>query len=136
MLDLFGQVAYFVDGGSLGRGKYRVTYVDGCMKYSNSGQDWTIHAYASGSNAWWLVGATTSEKVVMPPGTVGFAASNGAFAQFADCVTANRALAPVEFDFDGGALGVWLQDSPYSDNLSGEMGRNPVWSLAKLGACP
>jgi hypothetical protein len=111
-----------------------VQYVDGCMKYAST-QDWTIHAYANGSSGWWLVGATTTDKVLLPPGTVGYASTNGAFINFDDCVTANLALAPKEFDFDGGVLGVWLQDSPYSDNLAGLNGRNPAWTLTLLGAC-
>ena len=134
MLDLFGQISYFGDGGVLPGGRYVVRYVDGCMKYGG-GQDWTIHAYASGSIAWWLVGASSSIQYLMPPGTVGYAASNGAYVQFADCVAANLLLPPVEFDFDGGVLGVWLQDSPYSDNLAGEGGRNPSWQLTRLGGC-
>lgn len=134
MLDLFGQISYFGDGGVLPGGRYRVRYIDGCMKYSSS-QDWTIHAYADGSIAWWLVGANSSIKYIMPPGTVGYAASNGAFSLFADCVTANLMQPPIDFDFDGGVIGVWLQDSPYSDNLAGENGRNPSWSLTRLGGC-
>jgi len=133
-LDLFGQVSYFADGGALPQGRYRVSYVDGCMKYSGS-QGWTIHAYANGSIAWWLVGASTSQKYLMPPGTVGWNPADGAFTAFADCVAANLALAPTDFDFDGGVLGVWLQDSPYSDNLAGESGRNPTWNLTGLGPC-
>jgi hypothetical protein len=133
-LDLFGQVAYFANGDALPPGRYRVTYEDGCMKYASS-QGWTIHAYANGSAGWWLVGATSSDKVVMPPGTVGWDPAAGAFTAFAECVTANRALPPLEFDFAGGKLGIWLQDSPYSDNVAGEGGRNPRWSLAKLGSC-
>jgi hypothetical protein len=104
------------------------------MKYGGA-QGWTIHAYASGSIAWWLVGANSSIQYLMPPGTVGYDSSNGAYVQFADCVAANLLLPPVEFDFDGGVLGVWLQDSPYSDNLSGEGGRNPAWQLSRLGGC-
>ena len=134
MLDLFGQISYFGDGGVLPGGRYSVRYVDGCMKYGG-GQDWTIHAYASGSIAWWLVGASSSIQYLMPPGTVGYDSSTGAYVQFADCVAANLLLPPVEFDFDGGVLGVWLQDSPYSDNLSGEGGRNPSWQLTRLGGC-
>lgn len=133
-LDLFGTIAYFGDGGALPAGSYRVQYVDGCMKYSSS-QDWTIHAYASGSSGWWLVGATSAQQYLMPPGTVGYASSNGAFAAFADCVAANLLLPPTDFEFDGGVLGVWLQDSPYSDNLAGEDGRNPAWKLTRRGAC-
>jgi hypothetical protein len=42
----------------------------------------------------------------------------------------------VEFDFDGGPLGVWLNDTPYLDNVAGDNGRNPAWSLVFLQACP
>jgi len=135
-LDLFGTPAYFSSGDALPAGRYRITYVDGCMKYSSS-QAWTIHAYdAAGAPAkWWLVGATTADLLRLPPGTVGYATTNGAFAVFADCVAANQLLPPEEFDFAGGKLGVWLQDSPYSDNLAGEGGKNPTWKLEKLGAC-
>jgi hypothetical protein len=134
-LDLFGTVIYFGDGATLAAGRYRATYVDGCMKYAGS-QDWTIHAYASAEPfGWWFVGETTADKIVAPPGTVGYATSNGAFATFDECVTANLALAPLEFDFVGGKLGVWLQDSPYSDNMAGEGGRNPKWQLTLLAPC-
>jgi hypothetical protein len=85
-------------------GHYRIDYVDGCMKYGG-GQGWTIHAYAGGSYAWWFVGATSSEQVVQPPGTVGFSVGAGAYAEFEECVAANLLLSPVEFDFAGGKLG-------------------------------
>jgi hypothetical protein len=104
------------------------------MKYASS-QGWTIHAYANGSSGWWLVRETSAQKVIMPPGTVGWSPSAGAFTVFADCVTANKALPPLDFEFDGGVLGVWLQDSPYSDNLAGENGKNPAWTLSRQGAC-
>jgi hypothetical protein len=130
-LNLFGQVVYFADGESLPAGRYRIEYVDGCMKYGG-GQDWTIHAYANGSFGWWFVGETTAQQIVLPPGTVGYAASGGAYATFDECVAANLLLAPVEFDFVGGKLGVWLQDSPYSDNVAGVDNRNPKWSLVRL----
>jgi hypothetical protein len=134
-LDLFGTVIYFGDGATLPAGRYRATYVDGCMKYGG-GQDWTIHAYASAEPfGWWFVGETTADKIVAPPGTVGYATSNGAFATFDECVAANLALAPLEFDFTGGKIGVWLQDSPYSDNLAGADGRNPKWQLTLLAPC-
>jgi hypothetical protein len=32
-------------------------------------------------------------------------------------------------------IGVWLQDSPYTDNLAGQDGRNPNWKLSLLGEC-
>ncbi|MDP3234858.1 MAG: hypothetical protein Q8N26_18895 [Myxococcales bacterium] len=134
MLDLFGQTVFFNAGQPLPAGRYRIKYSDGCMKYA-SDQSWTIHAYADGRAAWWLVGQTSATKITMPPGTVGFDTSNGAFATFAECVAANRAVAAKEFDFSGGVIGVWLQDSPYSDNLAGEAGRNPSWQLT-TPSCP
>lgn len=134
-LDLFGTVVYFAEGATLPAGRYRATFVDGCMKYASS-QDWTIHAYAGAEpDGWWFVGETTADKIVPPPGTVGYSSANGAFTSFDDCVTANLALPPLEFDFEGGKLGVWLQDSPYSDNLAGQDGRNPKWKLTLLGEC-
>ncbi|HEY0464000.1 MAG TPA: hypothetical protein VGC79_07320, partial [Polyangiaceae bacterium] len=108
---------------------------DGCMKYS-AAQDWALHAYAGAEpDGWWFVGDDQTHKVVVPPGTVGFLLSNGGFSTFAECVAANLALAPIEFDFDGGKLGAWLQDSPYSDNMAGEGDRNPKWKLTLLGDC-
>lgn len=133
-LDLFGTIVYFGDGNALPPGRYSVRYLDGCMKYG-SAQGWTIHAYADGHNAWWLVGASSANRVVMPPGTIGWSPSNGAFAAFEDCVAANLLLPTKEFDFAGGPLGVWLLDSPYSDNLAGVDNRNPKWELTRLAAC-
>ena len=133
-LDLFGNIVYFANGATLPAGHYRLTYVDGCMKYS-SGQDWTINAYADGHDGWWLVGNTTTDKVALLPGTVGYVVSNGAFATFEACVAANLLVAPLELDFAGGKLGVWLQDSPYSDNLAGQDNRNPKWHLTGTATC-
>jgi hypothetical protein len=135
-LDLFGTVVYFADGAELPAGRYRATYLDGCMKY-RGGQDWTVHAYAGGNPCcgWWFVGNSTDDRIVNPPGTVGYTAANGAFATFDECVEANKAVPPLEFDFTGGKLGVWLQDSPYSDNMAGVDGRNPKWQLTLLSEC-
>jgi hypothetical protein len=134
-LDLFGRVVYFADGIALPSGRYRIKYVDGCMKYS-SAQDWAVHAYPNAEpDGWWLVGADTTDKVAVPPGTIGFLVSNGGFATFDECVAANLALPPADFDFAGGRLGVWLQDSPYSDNAAGVDDRNPKWTLRLLGDC-
>lgn len=132
-LDLFGQIVYYAGGAALPSGRYRVQYVDGCMKY-NASQDWAVNAYADGHDSFWLVGDTTSDRIVIPPGTVGFLVGSGGFATFDECVTANVALPPKEFQFAGGKIGVWLSDSPYSDNVAGVDGRNPKWSLTLLGA--
>jgi hypothetical protein len=133
-LSLFGTPAYFNGGQPIPAGTYRITYLDGCMKYG-SGQGWTVNAYANGSDAWWLVGATTTDKILVLPGTVGYAPGSGAFDMFADCVAASQLSAPVTFNHPGGVLGVWLQDSPYSDNTAGEDDRNPSWRLDGVGIC-
>jgi hypothetical protein len=133
--DVFGTIVRFAGGKSLPAGHYRVEYVDGCMKYSGN-QGWSVHAYRDGTDAWWLVGETTSDRIVMPPGTVGFLVGAGGFATFDACVAANRNLAAaVEFDFKGGRLGVWLRDDPYVDNIAGENGRNPRWKILFPGGC-
>lgn len=119
-LDLYGKVVFFNGGASLAAGRYAIRYLDGCMKFAPD-QGWTIHAYEDGRSAWWLVGATSSLPLLMPPGTVGWSPSNGAFSTFADCVAANRALSPKEFDFAGGVLGIWLRDTPYSDRSQPEL---------------
>jgi hypothetical protein len=127
--DVFGSVVAFNGGAALPAGHYRITYVDGCMKYSGD-QGWTVNAYAegAGSDMYWLVDGN-HDDVIMPPGTVGFIVGDGAYADFDDCVAANIVLAPIDFDFGGGVLGVWLEDDPYADNVAGENGRNPTWKL-------
>lgn len=83
-----------------------------------------------------MIGATTNDRIVVPPGTVGWQVGNGAFAAFADCETASQGVPPVVFTTTiSQPLGIWLLDSPYSDNVAGENGRNPRWSLESLGAC-
>jgi hypothetical protein len=132
-VNLFGQVAYFASGQPIPAGRYEVSYVDGCMKYA-SFQGWTINAL-SGCCEWWLVGNNTGDRKLVLPGTLGMMAGEGAFANFEDCTAANLQVPPMEFDHNGGPLGVWLADSPYSDNLPGLDGRNPRWRLTRLNDC-
>jgi hypothetical protein len=133
-LNLFGQIVYYEDGGAFPAGRYRASYTDGCMKYDYI-FGWTVQG--SGPDAgggFWLVSKSTTDLVVKPPGIVG---GIGGYATFDECVAANLAMdLPVEFDFDGGPLGVWLDDNPYLDNVAGDNGRNPAWSLVYLQACP
>jgi hypothetical protein len=130
--DVFGNIVYFAGGNAFPAGHYRVTYVDGCMKYS-SGQAWAVHAVetgtVSGTDGWWLVGDTAAATIAVPPGTVGYVIDAGGYATFDACVSANLSLPTVDFDFDGGSIGLWLEDVPYSDNVSGTDGRNPTWRL-------
>ncbi len=131
---LFGVPVWFLDGGVLPPGTYELRYRDGCMKYAPN-QAWTIHAYADGADAWWIIDGNR-QQLLMPPGTVGFTLQNGGFAQFDDCVNANRALPSGRFTFAGGVLGLLLVDVPYEDNVVGEGGRNPTWELLRTTCTP
>jgi hypothetical protein len=138
---LFGAVVPFADGDDLPAGTYQIGYVDGCIKYAPS-QWWTIHARDDGNTSWWLVGADDSDKKVLMPGIVGHlpgtstgTGDQNGHEEFDDCVTANLALEPLEHEHTGGPLGIWLADTNYGDNISGEDGRNPEWSLTFLGEC-
>ena len=136
-LDLFGAVLYFDNGAALPAGSYRIKNSGGCMKYG-AGQNWTVHAFPNGDIAWWLIGATTTDKLFMPPGTylLDAAGNNTGFADYAACDAANRALPARTFSFAGGKLGIWLTDTIYMDNTSGT-GSNPSWTLTKVvTGCP
>ena len=126
--DPFGATVSWNGGAPLPAGHYRVTYVDGCMKYSTA-QGWTVNAYANGPDTLWVVGS--GARLAPAPGTVGFLVGQGGFSTFDACVSANESEdAPLELDFAGGTLGLELADSPYADNVAGESGRNPTYRLS------
>lgn len=134
-LSVFGTPIYFNDGEPIAPGMYVITYLDGCIKYGG-GQGWTVNAYGQGGCCnWQLVGETTADRKGVLPGTVGYAVGAGAFAEFEECVTASKDVEPLLYQHAGGKLGVWLQDSPYSDNSAGQDGRNPKWSMHQMGMC-
>ena len=130
-LNLFGQIVYYDDGGALPKGRYEARYLGGCMKY-----DWLFNWQVqaswpdAGGGGFWFVGDTSSDRIVMAPGVT------MSYADFDACVAANMTAAPEDFDFDGGKLGIWLNDNPYTDNVAGPDGGNPRWQLTLLGACP
>ncbi|MCB9564429.1 MAG: hypothetical protein H6709_13360 [Kofleriaceae bacterium] len=139
---LFAQVIPFAGGASLPAGTYSLEYVDGCSKYAAS-LWWSIHGHASGDVAWWLVGASSADRIVMLPGTVGLlpgtagpTGDQNGFEDFAACVAANRQLAPLRYQHPGGPLGIFEADIYYPDNVSGQDGRNPRWRLVFDGPCP
>jgi hypothetical protein len=135
-LNLFGQTVYYLDGGALPAGRYRATYVDGCMKYDFI-FNWTVQQGTPTSGGWFFVGASNADRIAKPPGTgANGSPTAGGFADFDACVAANLAEPPVDFTFDGGPLGVFLDDNPYTDNVAGEQGRNPKWRLTYLASCP
>jgi hypothetical protein len=130
--DVFGATVFWAGGAALPPGHYRVTYVDGCMKYSSS-QQWTVNAYPDGPDTLYVV-ADGGAPVAPAPGTVGFLQGQGGFATFDECVSGNLSQdAALELDWPGGPLGLKLLDDPYSDNVAGDSGRNPAY---RLSSCP
>lgn len=130
-LNLFGQIVYYEDGGALPPGHYEAKYLGGCMKYDFL-FNWQVQASwaDAGGGGFWFVGDTSNDRIVMAPGVT------MSFADFDACVAANLTAPPEDFEFDGGKLGVWLNDNPYSDNVAGGDGGNPSWQLTLLGSCP
>jgi hypothetical protein len=128
--DVTGTLRSFASGAELPAGRYRVRYIDGCMKYA-PGQGWTVNAYApdAGVDRWHLVASGSRPIDLVLPGHVGFVLGAGGFADFDDCVASSLREPPIEFDFAGGVLGVRLTDSPYSDNVDGIDGRSPTWAI-------
>ncbi len=94
--------------------------------------NWQVNSSApdAGGGGFWFVGDTSDDRIAMPPGTI------VQYPTFDGCVAANLAVPPQEFDFDGGKIGVWLNDNPYIDNVAGDDGGNPRWQLTLLGVCP
>ena len=131
----FATPVSFNGGRPIPAGRYQVSYVDGCMKYSGA-QDWAVNAYdETGCCNWWIVGETTADRKIEAPGTIGFLVGQGGFQEFDACVAANRILPPKTFDHAGGRLAIWLRDEPYGDNLPGLDGRNPTWRLDRMASC-
>ena len=130
-LNLFGQIVYYDDGGDLPKGRYEAKYLGGCMKYDWL-CNWQVQASwaDAGGGGFWFVGDTSSDRVVMAPGVT------QSYADFDACVAANMTASPEDFAFDGGKLGIWLNDDPYTDNVAWPDGGNPRWQLTLLGACP
>jgi len=145
-------VHYYGGGAALPAGRYRLSYVDGCLTFGGGPSDglgigWTINGQtdAPGLFNCFLVGDDGAPFLVAP-GTVGAlvgpdrSAAQGAFATCAECVAANCNVAPVDFDFKGGKLGVARDAGGIGaiDDLGGESegGRSPTYRLTRLDACP
>jgi hypothetical protein len=147
-LDVTGPVRYFAAGASLPAGKYRVEYVDGCVTYGPGYAyppwGWTIHAGMVPGNYWLMgaygghcvmVGAATDDVVGVLPGTTN---PPPGIDTYANCVTANKAMdQPLDFDFQGGPLGLYIEDTMPGDNVGGPApdGVTPTWKLTPLSVC-
>jgi hypothetical protein len=123
-------VAYFADGGTFVPGHYTVTYVSGCVRYNGysnltvNGQPTFEYLIVSDADA--------QAALAVAPGTVALGLPFG-YTDLASCETANRALAPVDFDFDGGPLGIYNNDFQPSDNVIDNESGAPTWRLT--GGC-
>jgi hypothetical protein len=132
---------YFAHGAMLPAGRYRISYVDGCNTYG-IGVGWTVHAAKGdpGTGNCSIVG--DNGPFLLTPGTELWPETGDGEAQtYPECVTFNCKLAPVDFDFPGGKLGV-LRDGGTAlgaiDDATGAEagGRSPTFRLTRLDACP
>jgi hypothetical protein len=124
-------IAYFADGGTFAPGHYTVTYVSGCVRYNGysnltvNGQPTFEYLIVSGAD-------DAQAPLAVAPGTVAVGLPFG-YTDLASCEAANRALAPVDFEFDGGTLGIYNNDFQPSDNVIDVEGGAPTWRLT--GGC-
>lgn len=118
---------YFAAGADLPSGRYRITYLDGCFQVTPFVFGWIAQHDVLDRGVWVVSGSTSDKRFRAPP-------RPGSHPTFQACVAAGRDSPPIDFDFGGGKLGVWLNDSPYNDNVAGEGGVNPTFRLEFL--CP
>ncbi|MCC6644592.1 MAG: hypothetical protein IT374_03345 [Polyangiaceae bacterium] len=137
MLQLFGDPLYFANGDVVPAGTYRFTYLDGCMKYSDS-QSWTVNAYATGTYATWqVIGDDPGVFLGTLPGKSDYSTGGGADSDFEACVDEGKTMPPLDVVFaTPSKIGVRLSDSPVTDNAAGLNGRNPTWRLTKVDCGP
>ena len=121
---LGGTATYFRQGVVVPAGRYRVSYVDGCMRFGPP-VGWTIHNQLPIS--WFLVDDSGVNTLGTLPGATGLG-----YDEFEDCVAESLQSPPLEVDFAGGQLGVAMVDYPLTDNIAGIDGRNPEWCLTPL----
>ena len=118
---------YFAAGADLPAGPYRVTYVDGCIRYDPTIYWWAVNG--SFNFEYMLAGATTADAIQVAPGVVSLPGNTS----FDDCVAASQGLS-VDITLAGGKLGIYNNDFKPSDNLPSMSGENPTWRLERL--CP
>jgi hypothetical protein len=117
---------YFAGGADFPAGHYRVTYVDGCIRYDPTIYWWAVNG--SFNFEYMIAGATTADAIQVAPGVVSLVGDTS----FDDCVAASQGLS-ADITFAGGKLGIYNNDFKPSDNVPGT-GGNPTWRLERL--CP
>jgi hypothetical protein len=118
---------YFAGGAALPAGRYRITYVDGCIRYDPTIYWWAVNGGVTFE--YWIAGATSADGIQVAPGVVSLAGDTS----FTDCVAASQGLS-ADITFAGGKLGIYNNDFKPSDNLPAMTGENPTWRLDRL--CP
>jgi hypothetical protein len=119
--------SWFEGGASLPAGRYRIAWVDGCIRYDPTIYFWTVNG--AFNFEYWIIGATTSDLIQVAPGLSSIAGD----ANYSDCVTASRGQY-VDVDFAGGKLGIYNNDFKPADNTASPTGVNPTWTLQRI--CP
>lgn len=112
--------SYFNSGASWPAGIYRITYVEGALKY-NSAFGWGLND--SAAHRFTILYDDGASEVVGP------SLDYQKFATQADLETHNSGQF-VEFTHIGGKIGVYLEDFPYTDNVAGAP--TPVFRLSKV----
>jgi hypothetical protein len=128
--DIFGTPTFFTEGEPLPAGRYRINYVDGCLRYEGP-WGWAVNGIES--YQYLVIGATTTDVLAIAPGVMasGFFGAAFDYPELEDCVAASLARPPLELDFQGGALGIWQNDFKPEDNVPGPEGRSPTWRLTR-----
>jgi hypothetical protein len=128
--DILGTPMYFGNGASLPAGRYRISYVDGCLRYEGP---WAWSVNGLDTYEYVVFAETTANVLAVAPGTLasGFFGAALDYPEFDACVAANLALPPLELDFAGGRLGIWQNDFKPDDNMPGPDGRSPTWQLTR-----
>jgi hypothetical protein len=146
-VDPTGSTHYVANGASLPAGRYRAQWVDGCMRWAYGGPafGWDVNDPPPGvfggpvsmDPGFCLLVDAQGAFVSALPGLMGTAADSGTM-DYPSCIAANQGVAPVDFDFAGGKLGVIANDLAAGDNTTGESagGVSPTWRITYLSACP
>jgi hypothetical protein len=110
---LSGAVSYFNTNAPAGN--YKVSYVNGALKYSPT-QGWALNVRNPPNNEGYVIYYTGPEGTQLPlnfPGT-----NDNTFPSQAAVEAANAGVS-ITFQHYGGAIGIYLFDSIYGDNVAG-----------------
>lgn len=118
--DPLAPVVYYAGGARLPGGRYRVSYLQGCFSCCVTLLD-----------EFWLVGANVLTMIMRLPGGSDMGLD---VAPVASCPVRGAPYPDVDFDFEGGKLGIWFTDAVALDNVDGDGagGPNPTWRLTLL----